>query len=54
MPPDSTDSARWIEHADRDMERARKMLEWGDLQDAGFHLQQSAEKYLKGFLLSKG
>ncbi len=30
------------------------LREEGDAEVAGFHLQQAAEKYLKGFLLFKG
>lgn len=47
-PPD------WIKKAQKDMERVKKRLEDYDSEDAAFHLQQSFEKYLKAYLLSKG
>jgi HEPN domain-containing protein len=47
-PPD------WIRKAKKDLERVRKRLAESDLEDASFHLQQAIEKFLKGYLLSKG
>ena len=36
------------------MRRAEVLLADNDIDGAGFHLQQAAEKYLKGYLLGKG
>ena len=36
------------------MKRAQYLLEGGDQEGAGFNIQQAVEKYLKGYLLSKG
>lgn len=44
----------WIEKAKKDLRRAKLLLADGDTEGAGFHLQQAIEKYLKGYLLSKG
>ena len=44
----------WLDKADKDLQRVEKRLENGDIEDAAFHLQQAIEKYLKGYLLSKG
>jgi len=44
----------WLDRADKDLQRVKKRLENGDTEDAAFHLQQAVEKYLKGYLLSKG
>ena len=44
----------WLDKAAEDLQRVEKRLEIGDIEDAAFHLQQAIEKYLKGFLLSKG
>lgn len=43
----------WIKAAKKDLNRVRIMLEAQDFGDAGFHLQQAVEKYLKAYLLSK-
>jgi HEPN domain-containing protein len=47
-PPD------WLRIAEADWRRARRMMEDNDAAAAGFFLQQSVEKFLKAFLLSKG
>jgi len=44
----------WFRVGDREIERARNLLKLGDLEGAGFNIQQAVEKYLKGYLLSKG
>lgn len=44
----------WLDKAEKDLQRVEKRLENGDKEDAAFHLQQAIEKYLKGYLLSKG
>jgi HEPN domain-containing protein len=44
----------WLNKAEKDLQRVEKRLENGDTEDATFHLQQAIEKYLKGYLLSKG
>jgi HEPN domain-containing protein len=44
----------WTRKAKKDLHRVEVLLADGDTEDAGFHLQQAIEKYLKGYLLSKG
>ena len=44
----------WTEKAKTDLHRVRVLLADDDTEGAGFHLQQAIEKYLKGYLLSKG
>lgn len=44
----------WFQIADKDLKRAEIMLRAKDLAAAGVFIQQSIEKYLKGYLLSKG
>lgn len=55
MPPkDSLYPQDWFRLAARDFKRAEHLLNVDDPEGAGYHLQQAVEKYLKGFLLSKG
>ena len=44
----------WYQKAKKDIGRVEARLKEGDMEEAAFHLQQSIEKYLKGYLLSKG
>lgn len=44
----------WFRIGDKDLQRARNLLEFRDLEGTGFYIQQAVEKYLKGYLLSKG
>jgi len=44
----------WFEKARQDLRRVEVLLADNDVEGAGYHLQQAAEKYLKGFLLGKG
>lgn len=45
----------WFARGDLDIQAAKILLsESGPLTIVGFHLQQTIEKYLKGFLLSTG
>lgn len=45
----------WFHHGDLDLRAAEILLaQDGPLLIAAFHLQQAVEKYLKGFLLSRG
>jgi HEPN domain-containing protein len=44
----------WLKIARKDWRRVQNMLEKKDAEAAGFFLQQSLEKYLKGFLLRQG
>jgi HEPN domain-containing protein len=44
----------WFRIADKDLKRAKYLLDGNDLEGAGFNIQQAVEKYLKGYLLSKG
>jgi HEPN domain-containing protein len=39
---------------DKELNRARNLLNLGDLEGAGFNIQQAIEKYLEGYLLSRG
>lgn len=55
MPPkDSLYPQDWFRLAAKDFKRAEHLLNLDDPEGAGYHLQQAVEKYLKGFLLSKG
>lgn len=55
MPPkDSLYPQDWFRLAAKDFKRAEHLLNVDDPEGAGYHLQQAVEKYLKGFLLSKG
>ena len=48
-------SQDWFAKAQKDLRTVEILLrEQGDAEVAGFHLQQAAEKYLKGYLLSRG
>ena len=47
-PPD------WFKIAEKDWHRMKVLLEDEDAKGAGYFLQQSLEKYLKGFLLQRG
>lgn len=44
----------WFAKADNDLNAAEILLKAENLQSAAFHIQQAIEKYLKGYLLSKG
>ena len=44
----------WFRVGNKELNRARYLLNGGDLDGAGFNIQQAVEKYLKGYLLSKG
>lgn len=44
----------WFEKGDKDLRASRILLNEGENELAAFHLQQAIEKYLKGYLLSKG
>ena len=44
----------WFKIGDKELTRAKNLLNLGDLEGAGFNIQQAVEKYLKGYLLSKG
>lgn len=43
----------WLIKAQQDLTRVQILLEAGDPEGAGFHLQQAVEKGLKAFLLSR-
>lgn len=53
MPIESKLPDDWFAKAEKDLHRVDILLAADDIEGAGFHLQQAAEKYLKGFLLSK-
>ncbi len=45
----------WFKKGKADLETAELLLaHGGDVQIAAFHIQQALEKYLKGYLISKG
>ena len=44
----------WFRIGDNELKRAKYLLDGADLVGAGFNVQQSIEKYLKGYLLSRG
>ncbi len=44
----------WFRVGDKELKRARYLLNGKDLEGAGFNIQQAIEKYIKGYLLSKG
>jgi HEPN domain-containing protein len=44
----------WFTIGDRELRRAANLLSLADLPGAAFNVQQAVEKYLKGYLLSKG
>ncbi|MBI3324540.1 MAG: HEPN domain-containing protein [Candidatus Omnitrophica bacterium] len=44
----------WLRIAAEDFRRVARRLVEGDTEDAAFRLQQALEKFLKGYLLSKG
>jgi len=44
----------WYRIGEKELKRARMLFDAGDLEGAGFNIQQALEKYLKGWLLSKG
>jgi HEPN domain-containing protein len=50
---DSLHSANWLEIAEKDLDRANRLIE-DDAELAGFCLQQAVEKFLKAFLISNG
>jgi len=55
VPSDSPYPAEWYELAARDLKAAKALLTDDELLvAAGIWLQQAVEKYLKGYLLSKG
>jgi HEPN domain-containing protein len=55
MPPkNSLYPQDWFRIGEKDLKRAEHLLNVNDPEGAGYHLQQAVEKYLKGFLLSKG
>ena len=51
---DSSYPADWLRIAERDWNRVPMLLDEGDVELAGFCLQQAMEKLLKAFLLSYG
>ena len=54
MSASSAPSARWSPYARRDWKRALLLQREHDPDGAGMFLQQSVEKYLKGWLLDRG
>ncbi len=55
MPPkESLYPQDWLRIAAKDLRRAEHLLSIDDPEGAGYHLQQAVEKYLKGYLLSRG
>ena len=55
MPPKESLYPRdWFRIAEKDFKRAGQLLKLDDAEGAAYNLQQAVEKYMKGFLLSKG
>src|SRR5215212_727530 len=54
MSASSAPSARWSPYTRRDWKRALLLQREHDPDGAGMFLQQSVEKYLKGWLLDRG
>lgn len=44
----------WFRIGEKEIQRAENLLRFDDLEGAGFNIQQGIEKFLKGYLLSKG
>lgn len=44
----------WFRIGEKEIQRAENLLRLEDLEGAGFNIQQAIEKFLKGYLLSKG
>lgn len=44
----------WFRVGEKELKRAKFLLRAPDLSGAGFNIHQTVEKYLKGFLLSRG
>ncbi len=44
----------WFVIAEKDLKRAKLLANESDWEGAGFNLQQSLEKFLKGYLISNG
>jgi HEPN domain-containing protein len=52
---DRADVKEWLSKAEKDFDEAKFLFEHDrPLEHAAFFLHQSVEKYLKGFLISKG
>ena len=54
QPNNKTNYKEWFDMGKRDLEDAELLLDEGRLENAAILLQQSLEKYLKGFLIKKG
>jgi HEPN domain-containing protein len=54
MRNDPTDPEAWHDYAEADLRRSVKRLAEGDLEDCVVHLQQCAEKAMKGKLIGSG
>jgi len=44
----------WFRKGDLDIRRSKILIDNDDPEGAAFHLQQAIEKYLKGYLISRG
>jgi HEPN domain-containing protein len=51
---DSGYPADWFRIGERDLDRAKRLLDDDDYPGAAFNLQQAVEKHLKGYLLARG
>ena len=54
MPTDAKDPQHWFDFAEEDLIRAHRRFAEGDFKDCLFHLQQCAEKAMKGKLIAVG
>ncbi|HEY2953428.1 MAG TPA: HEPN domain-containing protein [Verrucomicrobiae bacterium] len=54
MRTDAKNPQHWFDFAEKDLERAYRRFVDEDFKDCLFHLQQSAEKTMKGKLIERG
>ena len=54
MQTDPRNPQHWFDFAERELQRAHRRFAEPDLKDCLFHLQQCAEKAMKGRLVSAG
>lgn len=53
-PKESQYPEDWFKIGDKELTRAKTLLDAKDLSGTAFNIQQTIEKYLKGYLLFKG
>ncbi|MEM5830457.1 MAG: HEPN domain-containing protein [Candidatus Aenigmatarchaeota archaeon] len=45
------ETKQWLEKANKDLNRAKILINFDDYEDCLFHLQQAIEKYFKAYLI---